>query len=287
MKTYSIVKDLKTIRKYYALSQEEFALQTGLSRSNIARYELGKVIPSNNSLEKIYSYPYIKNLHLNEIKSMMMKDDRKERILLFHGAKYELKNIEPNHLVGLKDFGSGFYLADSYDAASTWVSEYNEGSVYAFYLKDREKLKTMEFGVCIEWMYAILYYRGALTKYELSDKVKQLINQIENSDIIIAPIADNAMYDIIKQFEQSMISDVQCLNALSATNLGLQYVLKSQKSVDSLTFIEHLYLCEKEKTDLINQKREKSNVGRDKAKLAIQQHVREGKYCHELFKELR
>ena len=30
MKTYNIVTDLKTIRKYYALLQEEFSLQTGL-----------------------------------------------------------------------------------------------------------------------------------------------------------------------------------------------------------------------------------------------------------------
>lgn len=287
MKSYDVAKDLKVIRDYYSLSQEQFAMEIGLARCNVARYELGKVIPQANSLERIYSYPYSKNLRYNEIKAMMMSDNKQNDVLFFHGAKYEIKELDPHHLRGLKDFGAGLYLAQTYPSAATWVSEYHDGSVYAFYLKKPDQLHIKQFDVSLEWMYAILYYRGALRKYKLNKSVQAIIDEIEQSDVIIAPIADNAMYDIIEQFAQALLSDEQCLYALSATNLGLQYVLKSQKAIDQLTMIERLYLCQKEKNDLVSLKKETSNVGQDKAKLAIKEHVREGRYIHELFDEIR
>lgn len=287
MKNPNLKKDIESIRELYGLSNEEYAKKVGLSRMNISRYKNGTIEPSLSSLEKIYSFPYLQGFHLNEVKESLFIDNKKNRLLLFHGSKYGLKEIDANHLNGTKDFGPGFYLAESYESASTWVCEYKESSVYAFYLENTKNLKIMSFDVSKDWLFAILYYRGSFEKFELNESVKRLIEEIEKSDLIIAPIADNQMYDIIYRFANSEISDEQCVHALSATNLGKQYVLKSKKAVNRLVLIDHMFLCNQEKIDCLKVKKEHSNIGKDKAQLSIRQYARKGKFIHELFKEIR
>ena len=63
------------------------------------------------------------------------------------------------------------------------------------------------------------------------------------------------------------------------------FVIKTQKAVDSLVLIERMYLCEKEKDDYLNNKNIISNQGRNKASLSIEEYRRKGKYIDEIFKK--
>lgn len=286
MKNYNLKKDIKTIRELFSLSAEEYAEKVGLSRMNISRYENGKAQPRDSSLEKIYSLPYSEGFHLNKAKELLFIDNKKERCLLFHGSKFGLDRIDSNHLVGTKDFGAGFYLGETFESASIWICEYNESSVYAFYFQNSENLKIINFDVSKEWLFAILYYRETFNNYELNSEIKTLIKNIEQSDAIIAPIADNQMYDTINRFAQGEITDEQCIHALSATNLGKQFVLKTQKAINQLTLIDHMFLCSQEKKDCLKVKKENYKLGRDKAQLSIREYARKGYYIDELFKKI-
>ena len=55
------------------------------------------------------------------------------------------------------------------------------------------------------------------------------------------------MYDILAMFKRGEITDEACIRSLSCSNLGYQYVLKSDKAFKYLECIVRLYLCEKEK----------------------------------------
>ena len=279
-------KDIESIRELYGLSNEEFAKKVGISRMNLNRYKNGSVEPTLASLEKIYSFPYSHGFRLNKAKESLFIDNKKNNILLFHGSKYGLKEIDSNHLNGTKDFGSGFYLGETFESASTWICEYKESTVYAFYLGTLKNLKIISFDVSKDWFYAILYYRGAFEKYKLNDDVKRLIKEIELSDLIIAPIADNQMYDTINRFANGEISDEQCVHALSATNLGKQYVLKTQKCIKQLSLIDQMFLCNQEKLDCLIVKKENFNIGKNKAQLSIRQYARKGKFIYEIFEEI-
>ena len=214
MKTFGVKKDLKTIRKLFDLTQAQFADEVGLSRSNVVRYEKEDIFPREFALEKIYSYPYEHNFHLNKAKEMLFLDEAGDNSLLFHGAKYEIKGeIDCSHLNGKKDFGAGFYLGESFDSSASWICDYKFGSVYSFYLVDDKKLNCLTFKVDRDWMYAILYFRGMLDEYVLDDEFLKLIKQIEKADYIIAPIADNQMYDTLTAFSLKEITDEQCLHA--------------------------------------------------------------------------
>ena len=286
MKTFGIKKDLKTIRKLFDLTQAQFADEVGLSRSNVIRYEKEDIFPREFALEKIYSYPYEHNFHLNKAKEMLFLDEAGDNFLLFHGAKHEIKGeIDCFHLNGKKDFGAGFYLGESFDSSASWICDYKFGSVYSFYLANDKKLNSLTFKVDRDWMYAILYFRGMLDEYVLDDEFLKLIKRIEKVDYVIAPIADNQMYDTLTAFSLKEITDEQCLHALSANNLGKQIVIKSQRAVDSLIFIERMYLCEKEKEHYLKEKDLISTQGRNKSSLSIEEYRRKGKYIDEIFKK--
>jgi len=286
MKSFDIKKDIKTIRKLFNLTQEDFAKEIGLSRSNIARYEGEEIFPHDSALEKIYSYPYKHSFHLNKAKEMLFLDEARDDLLLFHGAKYEIKGeIDYKHLNGKKDFGAGFYLGEKLDSSASWICEYPSGSIYSFYFKNRNNLNCLEFKVDRNWMYAILYFRGMFEEYIPNKEVMEIVEQINKADYIIAPIADNQMYDTLTAFSLKSITDEQCLHALSANNLGKQFVIKSQKAVDNLVLIERMFLCEKEKENYLNNKNVLSNEGRSKASLAIESYRRKGKYIDEIFKK--
>lgn len=284
MENYNVEKDIKTVRKIFNLNQSQFAQKIGLSRSNIVRYENNLIFPHDTALEKIYSYPYKNGFHLNKAKEMLFSDNKNGDLLLFHGAKSEIKGeIDPNHSSGKKDFGAGFYLGENFDSSASWVCECLKGSVYAFYFQNSEKLKGVEFNVDRNWMYAILYFRGMFEKYVLNKDVLNVIKSINEADYIIAPIADNQMYDTLNDFSLKKITDEQCLHALSANNLGRQYVLKTKAAVKNLVLIERMFICEKEKENYYDNKKKISNEGRNKAALSIEEYRRKGKYIDEIF----
>ncbi len=287
MKSYNYKDDIKTIRETLCYSQEEFAAKVGLSRSNIARYELGKIEPRKDAFEKIYSFAYKNNLYVNKAKEMLYMDENGDKLLLFHGAKDEIKSeIENSHTQGQKDFGAGFYLGESYDSAASWIADRNNGSCYCFYFDKSKDYRTLSFSVTRQWMYAILYFRGAFRNFVPTKEVLDIIESISNCDYLIAPIADNNMYETLNSFAYGDITDEQCLHALSANNLGLQYVFKSKRACEALECIDRLYLCNEEKQYYIEKKKEMGKHGRSKAELAINKYRRKGKYFDELFKRV-
>lgn len=286
MKSYNFSKDIKTIREIFGMSLDAFAECVNIARSNLIQYEQKQISPHKDALEKIYSYAYDNDLNINKAKEMLYEDRKENNILLFHGAKDAIVgDINSSHINGQKDFGPGFYLGESLDSATSWVADRENGSCYCFYFSKDNNLKYLHFEVNRDWMYAILYFRGAFDKYSLTDEVKEIIKKVNECDYLIAPIADNNMYGILNDFAYDNITDEQCLHALSANNLGLQYVFKTQKACNALKMIDRLYLCGKEKEQYLLKRKELAEQGKSKVSFAIHEYRRKGKYFDELFKK--
>ncbi len=284
MKTYEINKDLIRIRKYFDVSQTEFASLINSSRASVARYEAGTNIPDNGVLENIYAYAYRNDLFLNKAK-VNFAEEEKSGILLFHGTNATItREIDTKHSIAPNDFGDGFYAGEKYEQAITWVAEKNNSSVYMFSLRDAEDLDRLDFKVDRDWMYAILYFRGAFKGVAVPEEVVRLINRINKCDYLVAPIADNQMYQTLNRFANNEITDEACCHALSATNLGRQYVFKSEKACKHLECLERLYLCKAEKEYYTTVKAKDAKQSQSKADLAIIEYRRRGKYFDEIFK---
>ena len=208
-------------------------------------------------------------------------------MIFFHGAKTRIDGkVDSSRSRINNDFGKGFYCCESLEQSAMFVSNFPDSSLYVVDF-NKEGLKSKSFGVNREWMMTIAYYRGRLDEYKDSKKIAGLISRSNNVDYITAPIADNRMFEIIDSFIEGEITDVQCQHCLSATNLGRQYVLVSQKAADHVNILEHCFLAEEEKDFYLTSRQKSAEMNRDKVKIARKQYRDQGKYIEEILNEKR
>lgn len=280
---YNFSKDLKSIREILGVSQSEFADQIGVEQVTISRNELGKTNPSAKILENVYTFAFAKNIKINKLKEMFWRDDlKKHEKLLFHGAKSKIDGeIDIHRGRHNNDFDQGFYAGESYEQAISFVSGFENSSVYYICFND-DDLTYKRYEVNQEWMMTIAYYRGALDEYKNHPVVKKIIEQSRACDYIIAPIADNRMFQIINSFIEGELTDEQCKHCLAATNLGMQYIFVSEKAVSQAKLIERCYISHNEREYYKNIRLEESKLGANKVKLARKQYRGKGQYIDEI-----
>ena len=284
---YNIISDIKAILELLNISVIQLAEYLKVNKTTIYRIIQNKTEPSDLFLENFYSFAYsnkIRNLRINELKVRLAKENHEK--ILFHGARLPIQGqIDIAHSRLNIDLGQGFYLGESYEQASSYIFANKKSSIYIFDISKLSKMKTIEFDVSTEWMIAVCYYRGQLEEYKNSQYVKRIIEKVERSEVVIAPIADNNMYDIINRFARGDITDIQATIALSASHLGKQHVLRTNKACENIEFIDRLYLCEKERDDIEEKRREAALASLSKANSSIKNYRHNGKYIEELLNE--
>ena len=281
-----ISNDIKIIRELLYYSQQDLAESLDIPTESINRWESDIIVPEIKNIDMIYSFAFEKKIYLNKIHEQMMKDEynKSNNVVLFHGAKTNiLGSLDLSHSKSTNDFGQGFYLGETFEQAATYIAYTRSNNIYAYEL-DLEDLKVIKFDVSRDWMFAIAYYRGWIDMYKDNKTIKDIISKIEESDIVIAPIADNKMFDLIDEFVTGMTTDLQCKHALSATNLGFQYVIKTDKALKKLKLLDDMFLCEKERAYYLEKRIESTKIGLDKVKIARIEYKNKGKYIGELLK---
>ncbi len=281
---YKINEDLKLIREMLELSQEEMSLSIDIDKKTITRIENDENYPTNETLEKIYNYAYKKGIKINKIKEMMYKEENPKSKIIFHGSKNIIEGeISPNYGRANNDFGNGFYCGESIEQTTSFVSRFQDSSIYILKF-DNKNLKCEFFDVNQEWMLAVAYFRGKLKEYENNEIIKNIIEKVKKSDYVIAPIADNRMFRIIDRFIDGEITDEQCKHCLAATNLGNQYVFLTEKATSKISILERCYIARAEREFYYKQKEEDVNDSDNKVKFALIKYKREGKYIEEILK---
>ncbi len=175
-------------------------------------------------------------------------------------------------------------MDETFEQAANYISFLeNASNAYCFKL-DLSNLKTRRFDVDTEWMIAIAYFRGWIEEYKNREYIKNVLSKINDCDAIIAPIADNRMLDLVAEFVEGSITDEQCKRSLAATNLGFQYVLKTDKVIKNISFIKEMFVCEKEKEKCIQSRISLTDNGLQKVKMARIEYKGKGKYFEEMLK---
>ena len=278
---YSVSKDIKIVLEALNISSAKLAEYLGVSRNTVRRVLKEIVYPSDLFIESFYSFVFEKTININKLKIRYAEEQG--QILLFHGTKDNIiEPIDLNHSRTNTDLGKGFYLGENYEQASSYIFYNNNSSVYLFDVSNLKNLKTFELDISFEWMILVCYYRGTIEQFKNSEIVQDIVQKIEQYDVIIAPIADNNMYEIMNQFARGDITDLQATNALSASHLGKQHVLKTQKACERIQMINRLYLCKKEREEIQKISTENALISLTESKQAIEKYRRQGKYIEEL-----
>ena len=281
---YNIVKDIMFIKEMLSLNESDFSDAVGIPRSTLNNWAKNRSNISPAQLEKVYNFAYENGLRINSTKQQLYKDsERSNSKILFHGAKNEIEEpISVEYSKPDNDFGKGFYLEESLFQSESFVSNFPKSSVYIFRYKPNKKRKITEYDVCKEWMLAVAYNRGLIKQYQNNPKISQIAEKIRKSDIIIAPIADNNMYQLIDEFVQGNITDSQCVACLSATDLGKQYVFLNDEALNDLELIERCFICSSEKKDFTVERKKNDSIGLQKVKYAKREYAGKGKYIDQL-----
>lgn len=280
---YNFDKDFKAIRDVLDSSQKEFAKVLDTEQKTISNIESKDSYPSKTIVESAFTYAFKKDVKINKLKELLCRDNLSHNEkLLFHGSKGEIKgDIDVNFGRGNNDFGKGFYTGESYEQAVSFISTYDDPSVY-FMSFDDSDLKCKRYSVDREWMMTIAYYRESLEEYENHPLIEKIIKESRDCDYIIAPIADNKMFETINEFIEGNLTDEQCKHCLAATNLGMQYVFLTEKAASRLKIVERCYVCDKEREYYKKIKEDYRKLGNDKVKLAKAQYRGIGKYIDEV-----
>ena len=130
-----------------------------------------------------------------------------------------------------------------------------------------------------------VYYRGALKQYENHPTVVKLVRESRSCDYVIAPIADNQMYQMIRSFIDGEITDEQCKHCLAATKPGAQYVFLDERASSRIRVVERCYLPLNKRKYYAQIREDQARLGSDKVKLARIQYRGKGKYIDELLKD--
>ncbi len=284
MIAYRIQNDIELVRELSGLTIQEIADLTGVSRMTISRWMCGQEHISYEKLDAFYQMAYKYGIRLNRIKEQFYMEEHvsKTAKVLFHGSKKGIEGVI--HLSVSResnDFGQGFYCGENLSQSAMFIAGYPKSVLYMLAF-DRSGLKSKEYAIDQDWILAIAYFRGKLSEYMSSRTIIKLADSLKGIDYIIAPIADNRMFEIIDSFINGEITDVHCQHCLSATNLGNQYVFLSQRAAERIDILEPCFLCPDEKKYYLNEGQEYIHMNADKVKIARKKYRGKGKYIEEI-----
>ena len=282
---FKLKSDIQIIEDILDVSDIQLAKNAGLQLNEITNILTDKsVVASKEQMESIYNYAFNNNLYLNDLKWQMYSDEytSKDMKVLCHGSRTMINGklrLDANG--DSNDFANGFYCGENVKQAGMFVSSEPDSSLYIV-ASNIEQLDIRNFFINADWMVAVAYYRDTLGDYINHPMVKDIVESIESHDLIVAPIADNRMFEIIDQFINGELTDKQCSHALSASQLGYQFVFRTQKALDSIEILERCYLCSSEKAYYNRSNERESNTSLNKSILAKKFYSNEGKYISEL-----
>ena len=282
---FKLKSDIQVIEDILDVSDIQLAKNAGLQLNEITNILTDKsVVASKEQMESIYNYAFNNNLYMNDLKWQMYSDEytSKDMKVLCHGSRTMINGklrLDANG--DSNDFANGFYCGENVKQAGMFVSSEPDSSLYIV-ASNIEQLEIRNFFINADWMVAVAYYRDTLGDYINHPMVQDIVESVESHDLIVAPIADNRMFEIIDQFINGELTDKQCSHALSASQLGYQFVFRTQKALDSIEILERCYLCSSEKAYYNRSNERESNTSLNKSILAKKFYSNEGKYISEL-----
>lgn len=281
---FTLKDDVELVQELLGIDSRTLGTELGISRMTLSRWAKDPSQASQEKLESFYGFAFAKGIRLNEIHADLFVEETRARGLvpLFHGSKRGIEGpLSVDASRADNDFGKGFYCGESLEQAAMFVARF-PGSVCYFVALDESGLSKKAFSVDEEWMLAIALYRGKVREFEGHGKLRAIAEGVASADCLTAPIADNRMFEIIDSFIDGELTDRQCEHSLSATNLGSQYVLRTDAALRGVVKLQPRFLCNAEREALLAARQERVRVSADKVKAAKRKFRAQGRYIEEL-----
>lgn len=186
---------------------------------------------------------------------------------LYHGSDKEVR--KPIYGFGRKDcdYGSAFYLCDTFDAAEIWASQYHNGGVINEYKLNLEELNILNLGHSskediLKWVAILCANRVDINTLKTSrEDIELFINHflpdISKVDLIIGYRADDSYYDYTEAFLNNDFPLELLSLAMKLGKLGLQYALIGKKAFEKIIFVNSTEIPASNKYKLLEEQANK------------------------------
>lgn len=166
-------------------------------------------------------------------------------LTLYHGSERIISMPELEGGSPFKDFGAGFYVTESKEAAGQWAGSLGESGFINSYKLETDGLEILDFS---ESDYSILNWLAlvmASRKYRVSDPlfaraldylISNFLPDTQGFDIIKGNRADEIYFFFAKAFMKSQISLRQFGILMNLGPLGEQLAIKSERALERLSF---------------------------------------------------
>ena len=153
---------------------------------------------------------------------------------LYHGGIEPILNPEIREPNRTLDYGSGFYTTTSYEQAEAWVrrkvKEANvvKGFVNVFEFDEQavQQLRCLTFETPTEeWV-----------DFVMKNRTRK--GFVHDYDIVYGPVANDKVYAAFALYEGGLLDTQNLIAELKTYKLVDQYLFHTERSLQSLTFIE-------------------------------------------------
>lgn len=183
-----------------------------------------------------------------------------DKLILWHGSSMEITTPDLSKSRDTIDFGRGFYLTKDYNTAIKWACRRVKTPAFVNrYELDCNGLDIKEFTLNEEWLEFVLNNRhGANTKFT-------------SYDLIIGAIADDKLFGTIDLFERGLISIEGAIMVINSMKIGNQYVLKTNKALEHLTFLNSIEIKGSKRTKYEALIKEDSKRATERTEMLLKQ----------------
>ena len=212
-------------------------------------------------------------------------------MILYHG----FNNIIKQPFLGggkvFNDYGQGFYCTDKIELAKEWACTEEISAYVNKYELDTRGLKVLdltkkEYSI-LNWLALLLKYRKIRITTPIMKRGMEWVTEhfnvdISEYDLIIGYRADDSYFSFARAFINNQISLKQLEYAMDLGELGIQYVLKSEKAFQVLSFVDYEIVDR----DIYYTKRKRRDEEARRAYMSELEHEAEdGIFVRDLMKE--
>lgn len=169
-----------------------------------------------------------------------------DRWILYHGSSKIISLPDPEGKAAFNDFGGGFYLTESREAAGQWACGLGRDGFINRYELTLKGLKVLDLGSeeysILNWLALVMSHR----KFRVSEAsfalgldyiLENFSVDISGYDVIKGNRADEIYFFFSRAFLSGKISLGQFKDLMKLGPLGEQTVLKSRKAFEALSFV--------------------------------------------------
>lgn len=215
----------------------------------------------------------------------------KSGMILYHGSNNIIKQPFWGGGKIYNDYGQGFYCTDKLELAKEWACTEEISAYVNKYELDIQKLKVLDLTKnkysVLNWLALLLTYRriritSPIMKRGMDWLIEHFSIDISEHDIIIGYRADDSYFSFARAFINNQISLKQLEHAMDLGELGIQYVLKSEKAFQVLKFVD--YEVVDRNVYYIKRKRRDEDARRAYM-LELEHEAEDGVFIRDLMKE--